>query len=109
MALLDAIASNASMVSSFAMPREADVLPRDPSAQSVLRPRLPKGLLEPRVVAYGGEVVIRPRLVAERRKQLDAPPEAGERLVVDLAGERREARVVVVQARVIRELLEATA
>src|SRR5204863_10090337 len=73
------------------------------------RARLAKSLLEPRVVSYGGEVLVPSRLVAERREELDAPPQVGERLVVDLARERCEARVVVVQARVVRELLEATA
>src|SRR4051794_34526201 len=66
--------------------------------------RLAKSLLEPRIVADGREVVVRPRLVAERREPLDAAPETLERLAVDFAGERREARVVVVQACVVREL-----
>jgi hypothetical protein len=36
-------------------------------------------LLEPRVVAYCGEVVISARVLAELRAQLDGPPEMGER------------------------------
>ena len=68
-----------------------------------------KGLLEPRVVAYGGEVVVPAFLLAERREQLDGPPEVGERLVAGVPHERREARVVVVEARVVRGVLEATA
>ena len=47
--------------------------------------RLAERLLEPRVVADGGEIVVPSRLLAERLVQLDRPPEAAERLVVDLA------------------------
>src|SRR5512133_1089171 len=72
-------------------------------------PRLAKSLLEPRVVADRGEVVVRARHLPERREQLDAAPEAGERLVAGLARERREARVVVVEARAVWQLLEASA
>ena len=36
---------------------------------------LTKSLLEPRVVAYGGEVVVSGRVLAEPREQLDGPPE----------------------------------
>src|SRR6185312_14880216 len=64
-------------------------------------------LLEARVVADGRQVVVRPRLLAERLEQLDRPLEVAERLVVDLARERREARVVEVEARLVGELLEA--
>src|SRR5215211_2981272 len=71
--------------------------------------RSAKSLLKPRVVAYGREVVFPARLLAERREQLDGAPEVAERLVVGLARERREARVVVIEARVVRQALEATA
>ena len=37
---------------------------------SEVETRSAKSLLEPRVVAYCGEVVVRPRLLAERREQL---------------------------------------
>src|SRR5947207_379440 len=47
--------------------------------------RLAKSLLEPRVVADSGEVVVDSRLPAERRERLDASPEALERLVAVLA------------------------
>src|SRR6266545_19379 len=80
------------------------------SAPSTVEPaHLAKSLLEPRVVAYGSEVVVPARLLAERRVQLDGPPEVAERLVAGVARERREARVVVVEARVVRHVLEATA
>src|SRR5829696_2220654 len=71
--------------------------------------RSAKSLLEPRVVAYGGEVVVSARALAEPREQLDGPSEVGERLVAGVARERCEARVVVMQARVVRHVLEATA
>ena len=64
-------------------------------------PRSAKSLLEPRVVAYGRQVVVPVRLLAEPRRQLDGPPEVAERLVPSLARERREARVVVMEARVV--------
>jgi hypothetical protein len=44
-----------------------------------------KSLLEPRVVAHGSEVVVSARVLAEPRKQLDGPPEVGERLVAGFA------------------------
>src|SRR5207245_4846937 len=65
--------------------------------------------LEPRVVAYGGEVVVPARLLAERREQLDGPTEVAERLVAGVARERCEARIVVMEARVVRHVCEATA
>src|SRR5437879_9252979 len=71
--------------------------------------RSAKSLLEPRVVAYGGEVVVSARVLAESREQLDGPSEVGERVVAGVARERREARVVVMQARVVRHVLEGTA
>src|SRR5947208_5566795 len=87
-----------------------------PSRQTVVsarrgsRPtRSAKSLLEPRVVAYGGEVVVPGRLLAERWEQLDGPPEVVERLVAGVARERCEAGVVVMEARVCRRVLEATA
>src|ERR1051325_1143891 len=82
---------------------------RPTGPRSSTRERLAESLLEPRVVAYGVEVAVASCLLAERWECLDALPEVGERVVVDLAGERREARVVVVEARVIRVLLEGTA
>src|SRR5205823_6698215 len=71
--------------------------------------RSAKSLLEPRVVAYGGEVVVSARVLAEPREQLDGPSEVGERVVAGVARERCEARVVVMQARVVRHVLEGTA
>src|SRR5918999_2997257 len=71
--------------------------------------RSAKSLLESRVVAYGGEVVVSARVLAEPREQLDGPSEVGERVVAGVARERCEARVVVMQARVVRRVLEATA
>src|SRR5829696_10152539 len=71
--------------------------------------RSAKSLLEPRVVAYGGEVIISARVLAEPREQLDGPPEVGKRVVAGVPRERCEARVVVMQARVIRHVLEAAA
>src|SRR5262245_40128758 len=68
-----------------------------------------KSLLEPRVVAYGREVVVPQRLFAESRQELDGPPEVAERLVARVARESREARVVVVEAGVVRRALEAGA
>ena len=68
-----------------------------------------KSLLEPRVVAYGGEIVVSARVLAEPREQLDGAPEVAERLVAGVARERREAGVVVMEARMIRHVLEATA
>src|SRR5829696_9570004 len=70
--------------------------------------RSAKSLLEPRVVAYGGEVIISARVLAEPREQLDGPPEVGERIVAGFARERCEARVVVMQARVVGHLLEGS-
>src|SRR5215217_4977215 len=68
-----------------------------------------KSVLEPRVVAHGGEVVVATRLLAERREQLDGPLEVGERLVGGVSGEGRETRIVVMKARVVRRVLEAVA
>ena len=69
--------------------------------------RSAKSLLEPRVVADGGEVVVSARVLAEPREQLDGASEVGERVVAGIARERCEARVVVMQARVVRHALEA--
>src|SRR5206468_12360618 len=71
--------------------------------------RSAKSLFEPRVVACGSEVVVPARLLAERREQLDGPPEVVERLVAGVARKRCEARIVVMEARVVRHVLEATA
>src|SRR5204863_8791552 len=80
------------------------------SARRGPRPtRSAKSLLEPRVVAYGGEVVVSARVLAEPREQLDGPSEVGERVVAGLARARCEARVVVMQARVVRHVLEGAA
>ena len=83
------------------------------NAQSVVqlvggRPAPAKSLLEPRVVAYGGEVLVSARVVAKPRKELDGPPEVGKCVVAGVARERREARVVVMQACVVRHALEGT-
>src|SRR5262245_23999435 len=72
-------------------------------------PSSAKSFLEPRVVAYGDEVVVRARLLAEPREQLGGALEVAERLVAGVAGERCEARVVVMEARVVRRALEAMA
>jgi hypothetical protein len=61
-------------------------------------------LLESRVVAYGGEVVVSTRLLTEGRVQLHRPSQVGERFVAGVARERREARVVVMQARMLRHV-----
>src|SRR6185437_618818 len=71
--------------------------------------RSAKRLLEPRVVTHRGEVVVSACVVAEPRAQLDGPAEMGERVVAGVARERGEAGVVVVQARVIRQVLERAA
>src|SRR5688572_24314522 len=71
--------------------------------------RSAESLLEPRVVAYGGEVIVFARVVAEPREQLDGPSEVGERVVAGIARERCEAGVVEIQARVVRHVLEGTA
>src|SRR4029453_412480 len=68
-----------------------------------------KSLLEPRVVAYGGKVVVSTRVVPDPRQQLDGPLGVVERLVAGVARERREARVVVMEAGVVRCVLEAGA
>src|SRR6266700_1591169 len=78
-------------------------------AQVSVKARSAKSLLEPRVVAYCGEVVVSTCVLAEPREQLDGPPEVGERVVAGVARERCEARVVVMQARVVRHVLEGTA
>src|SRR6478736_1057452 len=69
--------------------------------------RSAKSLLEPRIVADGGEVLVRTRLLAEPWEQLDGAPQVAEHLIIDVACERREARVVVVEARVVGHVLEA--
>src|SRR5947207_6639962 len=68
-----------------------------------------KSLLESGVVAYGGEVVVSARVLAEPREQLDGSSEVGEGVVAGVAGERCEACVVVMQARVVRHVLEGAA
>src|SRR5213080_3413515 len=84
--------------------------PRLGSARRGSRPtRSAKSLLEPRVVAYGGEVIVSARVLAEPREQLNGTSEVGERGVAGVARERCEARVVVMQARVVRHVLEGTA
>ena len=70
------------------------------------RRRSAKSCLEPRVVPDGGEIVVCARLFAKRREQLDPALEVVERLVAGFAGEGREARKVVVKARVVRHALE---
>src|SRR5919109_4664677 len=82
---------------------------RDAGAVTGRDLRSAKSLLEPRVVADGGEVVVSARVLAEPRKQFDGPPEVGEGVVAGVARERCEARVVVMQARVIRHALEGAA
>src|SRR5947208_10006722 len=77
---------------------------RDPAAEA--RGVSAKSLLESRVVASGGEVVVRARLLAERREQLDGPPQVAECLGAGVARERRQASVVVMEARVVRRVLE---
>src|SRR4029079_9342165 len=72
----------------------------DPSAQSPL---------ESRVVAYGGEVVVSACVLPELRPQLDRAPQVGERLVARVTRKRGEARVVVIQPRVVRHVLEGAA
>src|SRR5262245_20138462 len=84
----------------------------DSSFQLVETPRpacSAKGFLEPGVVAYSDEVVIRACLLAERREQLDGPLEVAERVVAGFARERCEARVVVMEARIVWRVLEAVA
>src|ERR671923_278777 len=54
---------------------------RDAGAVTGRDLRSAKSLLEPRVVADGGEVVVSARVLAEPRKQLDGPPEVGEGVV----------------------------
>src|SRR5215211_253962 len=66
--------------------------------------RLAKSLLEPRIVAHGSEIVVSARLLAERWMKLHGPPEVGERLVAGVARERGEARVVVMEAGVVRHV-----
>src|SRR5206468_5427270 len=84
--------------------------PRLGSARRGSRPtRSAKSLLEPRVVAYGGEVIVSARVLAEPREQLDGPSEVGERVVAGVARERCKARVVVMEARMVRHVLEGTA
>ena len=74
--------------------------PSPRGAQVATKARSAKSLLEPRVVAYGGEVVLSARLLAEPREQLDGPSKVGKRLVAGLARERCEAGVVVIDGRV---------
>src|SRR6266540_839180 len=84
--------------------------PRLGSARRGSRPaRSAKSLLEPRVVAYGGEVIVSARVLAEPREQVNGPSKVGERLVAGVARERRETRVVVIETRVVRHVLEGTA
>src|SRR4029453_13158887 len=80
------------------------------SARRTVEPALlAKSLLEPGIVAYGSEVVVPAGLLAEPGQQLDGPSEVTERLIAGVARERREARVVVVQAWVVRRALKAAA
>src|SRR5207245_2082738 len=79
------------------------------SGGTVLIGRSAKSLLEPRVVADGGEVVVPRRLLAKPRERIDRPAEVVERLVAGLARQGREARVVVVEARMVRHVLAAAA
>ena len=53
--------------------------------------RSAKSVLEPRVVAYRGEVVVSARVFAEPRERLDGPSENGERVVAGVARERCDA------------------
>src|SRR5437016_641256 len=68
-----------------------------------------KSLLEPRVVANGGEVLVSARVLAKPREELHGPSEVGERVVAGVARERCEARIVVVETRVVRHVLKSTA
>ena len=79
----------------------------DVSSSKSRSPCLAKCLFESRVVAYRGEVVVSACVVAEPREQLDGSSEVGERVVAGVTCERCEARVVVVQARVIWHVREA--
>src|SRR5262245_31686151 len=103
-------AARLARTSAEASPRTAH---RTSSTRSISRmrgtARSAKGLLESRVVAYGGEVVVPARVLAEPREQLDGPSEVGEGFVAGVARERCEARVVVMQARVVRHALECSA
>src|SRR4051794_3014961 len=83
-----------------------------PCAVSVLSPTpacSAKSLLEPWIIAYRGEVVVSACVLAELRAQLHRPPQMVERVVAGVARERCEARVVVVQARVVWRVLEGLA
>src|SRR5439155_19663723 len=80
-------------------PRRRATPGRPPATQASIQ--LAKSLLESRVVPDRREVVVPARLVAERREQLDGAPEMAEDLVAGLARKRREACVVVVEARVV--------
>ena len=82
---------------------------RDRAAEQTTKAGSAKSLLELRVVTFGGAVVVSARVLAEPREQFDGPSELGERLVAGVAGERREARVVVKQARVVTACLEGAA
>src|SRR5436190_17050675 len=99
---------------------------RDPQSQLATRPavsdcwasvsssrsrpaRSAKSLLESRVVVYSGEVVVPTRILAEPREQFDGPPEMAKRGVSGVAREGCEARVVVIEARVVRHALEGSA
>src|SRR4051794_13294640 len=62
--------------------------------------------VEARVVAERRQVLVRPRLLAEAREPSDRAPQTVEPLVAGLARERREAGVVVVQARMVGRELE---
>src|SRR5207302_957824 len=68
-----------------------------------------KSFVEPRVVEYRGEVVVRACFLAEPRQQLDGASEVVEGLVAGIAREGRKARVVVVKAGMVGCVLKARA
>src|SRR3954469_24509105 len=71
------------------------------SSSNVATGKSAERLFEPLVVSNRGKVLVLARLRAERREQLDGPPQMLEGCVARIAGEGGEARVVVVQARVV--------
>src|SRR3954454_14724810 len=71
------------------------------NSSSVATGKSAERVFEPLVVSNGGKVVVLARLRPERREQLDGAPQMLEGGVARLAREGGEARVVVVQARVI--------
>src|SRR3954447_19434439 len=77
------------------------------SSSSVATGKSAQRLLEPLVVSNRGKVIVLARLRAERREQLDGAPQVLEGGVVGVAREGGEARVVVVQARVVGVRREA--